>query len=392
MLTRKLAVPLVNEKILAQAVHCYIATARITDGGFDFLKSRIPPKCRVDVVIGAAELTSPRVLRRILNNYSDTISLKIHTRGALNANVYIFELPFRKSVAFVGSGMLSLEGLKDQEELFWKLTTPKEIESLFSWFTSFFEFGTPLSDLIIDEYDLLYPNAIRRDFSLKDVFKEAILRSNIAWDSLKWKNQFFKLEHYRALAQFSTGDKSPASTQDVWEQLLSLQRRLAPKVAAMKLFPVNTDNTETSNVLETRSVWIAFSRKESGFNPGFAYLQLGVTSISFAVRIFFHGGQEYSLERKRMGEVVPDEKTLDAFSKLHRYILRVAHMEKPLEDFQARVLQEMLANDPDHLFPIAIEKQIAPGDSSLNMDRIEDAIVQEFVILKQLLQILAAES
>ena len=67
-------------------------------------------------------------------------------------------------------------------------------------------------------------------------------------------------------------------------------------------------------------------------------------------------------------------------------------MEKPLEDFQARVLQEMLANDPDHLFPIAIEKQIAPGDSSLNMDRIEDAIVQEFVILKQLLQILAAES
>ena len=387
MLTRKLAVPLINEKVLSQAVHCYIATARITDGGFDFFKSRIPPKCRMDVVIGAEELTSPIVLRRILNNYSDTITLKIHTRGALNANVYIFELPFRKLIAFVGSGSMSLEGLKDQEGLSWKLTNAKEIESLFSWFTSFFEFGTPLSDKIIDDYELLYPDAVRGEFSLHGVFKEAIARSNIPWDSIKWKNQFFKLEDYRAMRDDSLG-----SIQHVVEQMELLRKNLSPKIAALKLFPVQLGNAESSSPVEPRTVCVGFSGKESGFSPGFAFLQIGLTSISFKMRIFFHGGKEYALERKRMSEVALGDKTVDIFSKLHRYTFRVGKMEKPIEGLQPRVFQEILANDPDHLFPVMIEKEIPPGDPSLNMDRIDDTIVQDFKVMKELLQILVVEN
>ncbi len=52
MLIKKLAAPLINEKLLQQAEHCYIASASISEVGFDFIRSRIPPKCKMDLVTG----------------------------------------------------------------------------------------------------------------------------------------------------------------------------------------------------------------------------------------------------------------------------------------------------------------------------------------------------
>jgi hypothetical protein len=45
--------------------------------------------------------------------------------------------------------------LKDHEEIFYKITDPKEIESVMSWFTSYFEFSEPLTEKFIEEYEAL---------------------------------------------------------------------------------------------------------------------------------------------------------------------------------------------------------------------------------------------
>ena len=155
MIIKKLAAPLVNDKLLQQAEHCYIATAEISEEGFDFIRSRIPTKTKMDLVTGMNGKTSLEVLQRIWKNYQGRINLNFYTRNVLHANVYVFDLPYRKSVAFIGSGACTLGGLKDQEEIFYKITDPKEIESVMSWFTSYFEFSEPLTEKFIEEYEQL---------------------------------------------------------------------------------------------------------------------------------------------------------------------------------------------------------------------------------------------
>src|SRR5687767_11889371 len=121
MLIKKLAVPLINEKLLSQAEHCYIATAAISQSAFDFIRSRLSPKCKVDIVTGLTGSTNPEVLKRIIDHYLDRISVKIYTQNEFHANVYILDLPFRKGVAFIGSGHLSMGGIKDHEHIFYKI-------------------------------------------------------------------------------------------------------------------------------------------------------------------------------------------------------------------------------------------------------------------------------
>jgi hypothetical protein len=95
MLIKKLAVPFINDKLLQQAEHCYIASAAISEAGFDFIRSRIPTKSKMEIVTGLDVPTSPEVLRRIWRNYQGRITLNIYTRNFFHANVYIFDLPFR---------------------------------------------------------------------------------------------------------------------------------------------------------------------------------------------------------------------------------------------------------------------------------------------------------
>jgi hypothetical protein len=153
MIIKKLAVPLINEKLLQQVEHCYLATAAISEEGFDFIRSRIPTKSKMDIVTGLNGATSREVLHRIWRHYQGRITVNFYTKNTFHANVYLFDLPFRKTVGFVGSGTLTLEGIKDHEEIFYKVTHEKEIENLKSWFTGYYEFAEPLTEKMIQEYE-----------------------------------------------------------------------------------------------------------------------------------------------------------------------------------------------------------------------------------------------
>ena len=87
MIIKKLAVPFINEKLLQQVEHCYIATAAISEAGFDFIRTRIPTKTKMEIVTGLEMPTSPTVLQRIWRNYQGRITLNIYTRNDFHANV-----------------------------------------------------------------------------------------------------------------------------------------------------------------------------------------------------------------------------------------------------------------------------------------------------------------
>jgi hypothetical protein len=387
MLIRKLAVPLINDKILQQAEHCYIATSEISEAGFEFIRSRIPPKCAIDLVTGLDGVTSPRVLQRILNHYEGRINLRVFTRNVLNANVYVFDLPFRKGVAFTGSGSLTLEGLKDQEELFWKVSDPKEIESLLSWFTGFFEFGSPLTESIVTQYEMIYPALRIQQGTARSKKRAALAVAAFSLESVKFRNQYFKKEHYDALA--ANGDS--ALTDGIRKAVMDLALSISDEGGRLGLYLINemAGGLVVGEVTGLNSVFVAFGKNASGFNPGLLTFQFGISATHVSVRLVVNTDLEQLQNRLKLRDRLQEA---DVRKNLHQLILNIgsgfflemAGNRRPTEYFKQEALMgEFLLQDPEMLLPMFIERVYNPGDSMINSDVIAKTIQNDLKTLKK---------
>lgn len=174
MIIKRLLVPFINDKILIQAEYCCIASAAISESGFDMVISKLSKKCKVEIVTGLDLPTDPKVLWRILRDYSGQVALRIYTRNFFHPNVYAFDLPYRKRIAFIGSANLTLDGIQKNEELSYRINTEKEVEEIKSWFTRYFDESLDLTERIIKEYELLYPSMIERENKSKEEKKQFI--------------------------------------------------------------------------------------------------------------------------------------------------------------------------------------------------------------------------
>ena len=162
MIVKKLLAPLINDKILQRAEYCYLATAAISESGLDMLMSKVSIRCKVDIVTGLDLPVNPKALRKAIDNYRERITLRIYTGNFFHPNTYAFDLEYRKRVAFVGSGNLTMGGLLKHEELFYRIDTEKQVEEIKSWFTWYFENARDLTEEIIKEYELIYPSIVER--------------------------------------------------------------------------------------------------------------------------------------------------------------------------------------------------------------------------------------
>jgi HKD family nuclease len=271
MIIKKLAVPFINEKLLQQVEHCYIATAAISETGFDFIRTRIPTKTKMEIVTGLEMPTSPAVLQRIWRNYQGRITLNIYTRNDFHANVYIFDLPYRKSVAFVGSGHFTLEGMKDSEELFYKITDAKQIESLKSWFIGYYEFAQPLTEELIAEYEWRYPVMKYRDHASRLEKKQflELTTAGFSWEQIKLKHQYFKKEDYLAFsskkAYFTTPELN-AERVSVQNKFTALHEMIKDDLRKLKLHASDGASVVSSADRvhqpdgQLRSMWLAYGR------------------------------------------------------------------------------------------------------------------------------------
>ena len=272
MIIKKLAVPFINEKLLQQVEHCYIATAAISEAGFDFIRTRIPTKTKMEILTGLEMPSSPAVLQRIWRNYQGRITLNIYTRNDFHANVYIFDLPYRKSVAFIGSGQFTIEGIKDSEELFYKITDAKEIENLKSWFIGYYEFAQPLTEALIAEYEWRYPVMKQRDHASRLEKKQflALTTAGFSWDHIKFRQQYFKKEDYLALSSSKANFTSPelyAERVSLQTKLIALHELIKNDLRKLGLQSAsNTDSIVSSadplnhSDSQLRSMWLAYGR------------------------------------------------------------------------------------------------------------------------------------
>jgi len=400
MIVKKLAAPLINEKLLQQAEHCYVASASISEAGFDFVRSRIPPKCKMDMVTGLDVPTSPQVLRRIWRNYQGRIALNIYTRNVFHSNVYIFDLPFRKAVAFIGSGDFTLEGLKDREELFYKITDAKQIEELKSWFTGYFEFAEPLNEMLIQEYELLYPFLKQREIASRQEKEEFVLltTAGFSWEAIKFKNQFFQKEHYLTFANDRAHLTTPevvAQREEVRNKLVQLHDSIKERVHKLKLFEntdinclVNSiDPTHYSNQ-KVRSFAIGYGRGEAELKKinhrleEVVQLQLSIKPQSIEVSLFCGIGKG-KVDREYLKDKMLDEEYRNQFFKSVTglgagFWIEVVGEKRKVESFQnAEVLAEFIKSDDWRCYVFVIGRNYAPGDPAVSSDNIDKTVTEE---------------
>jgi hypothetical protein len=401
MFIKKLAAPLINEKLLQQAEYCYIASASISEAGFDFIRSRIPPKCKMDMVTGLDVPTSPQVLRRIWRNYQGRIALNIYTRNVFHSNVYIFDLPFRKAVAFVGSGDFTLEGIKDREELFYKLTDAKQIEELKSWFTGYFEFAEPLSEALMQEYELLYPSFKQREIASRQEKEEfvSLTTAGFNWEGIKFKNQFFKKEHYLAFANDRAHLTTPevvAQREEVRNKLVRLHDAIKEHVHKLKLFQNSDPDFLVSSIdpngysnQKVRSLSIGYGRGEAELKKINQQLeevvQLQLTFKPQSIELSLHCGiGKGKVDREYVKDRMLEEEYRNQFFKLVTglgtgYWIEVMGEKRKVETFQqAEMLAEFIKSDDWRYYAFGVGMKYSPGDPAISSDNIGKTVMQEF--------------
>jgi hypothetical protein len=403
MIIKKLAVPFINEKLLQQVEHCYIATAAISEAGFDFIRTRIPTKTKMEIITGLEMPTSPTVLQRIWRNYQGRITLNIYTRNHFHANVYIFDLPYRKSVAFVGSGHFTLEGIKDSEELFYKISDAKEIENLKSWFIGYYEFGQPLTEALIAEYELRYPVMKQRhhESSLEKKQFLALTTGGFSWDHIKFKHQYFKKEDYLV---FSIG-KVYFTTPELDAERVILQNKFIALHELIKndLKKLGFNATSDSDSVvstsdpahhadgQLRSMWLSYSRSTTALqnhdeattlaDQMHVQIMLGQMDVGiYLVAGTPRKGKVYrEYFKRRMNDVEYRKQTYILLSGLGAgYWIEVACERKNIDSFPTEdALWEFTKADQWLYFDFMVGRNYAPDAVEISNENIADSIVKE---------------
>lgn len=400
MIIKKLAAPLINEKILAQAEHCYAATAAITEEAFDFMRTRLSPKCKIEVVTGLDGLTSPGVLRKTWRHYHDRITINIYTRNFFHANVFIFDLPYRKSVAFVGSGQLTLGGIKDNEEIFYKITDPKEIEGLKSWFTGYYEFSEPLTENIVTEYELIYPSMHQRVIASRQEKEQMMALTSHAfnWESIRFKNQYFKKDDYLT---FASGKASlntmeiQAERIKVKDKFLHLHSLIKERFADLGLYEngevVSSVNPVDHPDRKLRSMAISYGRSRSALDryhsgakaDDFMTMQFIIQQKDVGIWLLIGKPNGSKADREFFKQQMENAEYRTTFFKMVqalgiRYWMEVAGEKKAIQAFQTEdTLWEFTRADDWRYYSFIVGKNFEPGDPDISNDAIATTIFKE---------------
>lgn len=392
MLIKKLAAPLINEKLLVQVERAFIGTAAISEPAFDFVIGRLPVKCKVELVTGLDVLTSPAVLRRTWAHFSDRIEARIYSRNTFHANVYIFDLPFRKSVAFVGSGAFTLEGLKDQEEAFYKITDAKEIENLKSWFVGYFEFAEPLTEAIIDEYERVYPVMKQREIANRHEKKQFmdLTTYGFQWDAIRFKLQYFKKDDFLILSSASAFHETTelhVQREATLSKLLQLHESVKAHVATLKiqddLSPYSISGLDPHQHPDgrLRTLWLRYG---SGSTVERLQLQLVLRPRDFGVWLVSEPLKP-GVEVRRYLHDQLKEATFRANFLKQLTSLGAGHWIEVAGDVCAvdtflneDALWEFTKGDDGRYFTFKVGKNFGPGDPDISADQIVATIQKEF--------------
>jgi HKD family nuclease len=415
MLTKRLLVPFINNKILQQAEYCYISTSAISEPAFDMIMSKLSPKCPVDIVTGLDIPTDPKVLCKIYTKYTGRVTLRIHTKNFFHANTFIFDLPFRKRMAFISSGSFTLGGLKDNEELSYKIETDRDVEDIKSWFRTYFEYAQDLNEKIIDEYEIIYHAAKQREIASKEdkkQFSDLVLGS-FNWDRINFTNQFFKQEDYLTFENAKAGLNTPLlHTQRVLVQnkLIEIHEALKSDLAKLKLFSDNESKPIISSLNpidyyehKVKSICLAYGRSENELKRyqcgalDLSTIQLRISLLEVGIYLMMGRSNSANEDRayfqKEMKKIEYRKSIHDLLKLLgNTYWIEIAGERRQADSFESEESLWYFTSSDNPAYAFIIGKNYNPGASEISSDEICNTIKNEFNKLVPLYRVMRDNS
>lgn len=405
MIVKKLLAPFLNKGgILSVAEHCYIATASISEPGFEMLMSKLSKKCKVDIVTGLDLPTDPKVLRKILTDYKDRVTLKVYTRNFFHPKVYAFDLPYRKQIAFIGSGNFTMGGFQKNEELSYQINTEKEVEEVKSWFNNYFEESIDLTEQIIQEYELLYPLAKERENVTRQEKKQFIdlVSGTFNWDNVNFDVQYFKRSDYQTFDNSKANLDTPEIRSErisVRAKFLDLHDILESKLGRLGLNAhYDTEHIVSSIELinhhdnRIKAMWLAYGRAKNEIKRynrearHMDFIRLQIIIHQQDVGIWLMPGKQGGSKEDReffRSEMRNPKYRKDFFKILTNlgtaYWVEVAGERRDVNSFaDVNELWEFTRSDDWRNYYFTIGRNYFPGAIEISNEEIAETILNEF--------------
>lgn len=407
MLIRKLTVPLLgSNKIVQKTSKAYIATAAISEEGFNYIfgQNRLPQSAGCKIITGLHLPTPPSLLRRILNDFSKVINLRIYSENFFHPKVYLFELNDGAKIGFVGSGNFSHGGFSGHEELFIQIDNEDEFNNLKEWFESYYLKSEPISQTFINKYELFYESFKRREEEERNDLKDfrSVLRSEFNWDDIDFSDQYFSKDDYFT---FEPG-KARLDNPEVKEERMNVKRKLLHLHDQLSLRMPATWNIhehyEIEHIISSldpnnhddfrlRSMWLAYGRNKAELKRYgkdstplyFMRLQVIISHEFLGVWLMpgKAGGSKFDREYFK-GQMRRQEFRQQFYGLLtdlgDTYFINLSGETRMVTDFEdADELWNFTKTDDWKTSYFTIGKNFLPGATELVVDNIVSVIIHE---------------
>jgi len=174
---------------LIDAKSFWIATAMISNNGWNFIQKNISKNIAQHFLIGIDLATDPIVFDTLLDNLN--INARVYqTNFTFHPKVYIFQKVDNSYVAYIGSSNTTNWGLEKNVEMSFQVNDQGECRKLLKWFNDLYNNGYIITKDFVDDYKSKF---------VKTSFQKKIIQQDIdkISDELsKDKGQFFSRNHH----------------------------------------------------------------------------------------------------------------------------------------------------------------------------------------------------
>jgi len=183
----------IKQKIKSELINAksfWIATAMISNNGWNFIQKNISKNTEQHFLIGIDLTTDPRVFNSLLDNI--IINARVYqTNFTFHPKVYIFQKLDNSYVAYIGSSNTTNWGLEKNVEMNFQVNDQDECKKLLKWFNELYNKGYIISKDFIDNYNSKF---IKASFTKKVIQQDV---EKISDKLSKDKGQFFSRNHHQ---------------------------------------------------------------------------------------------------------------------------------------------------------------------------------------------------
>lgn len=213
----------------------WIATAMISNNGWDFIQTNISKNTEQHFLIGIDLATDPIVFDSLLDNLN--INARVYqTNFTFHPKVYIFQKQDNSYVAYIGSSNTTNWGLEKNVEMNFQVNDQDECKKLLNWFINLYKEGYLITEDFVNDYKSKFTTAsFQKKVIQQDVHK-------ISSELSKDEGQFFSRNHHQIFEKKyhrCNSEDLKRIRKEVREKFLVLHKMIYPQFKAESLSDLN---------------------------------------------------------------------------------------------------------------------------------------------------------